>query len=76
MLGDPVTRDVLSLMHVDSFDHLQRMFRASPADIRAFVGEGPLLTDDKPAIEYFASLPQDERGLTRIGRDPATVIRP
>jgi len=52
------------------------MFRASPADIRAFVGEGPLLTDDKPAIEYFASLPQDDRGLIRIGRDPTAVIRP
>ena len=76
MLDDPVTRDVLALMHVESFDHLQRMFRASPADIRAFVGDGPMLTDDKPAIEYFASLPQDERGLTRIGRDPTAVIRP
>ena len=76
MLNDPVTREVLALMHVESFDHLQRMFRASPADIRAFVGEGPILTDDKPAIEYFASLPQDERALTRIGRDPTAVIRP
>ena len=76
MLADPATRDVLSLMHVESFDHLERMFRANPADIRAFVGEGPLLTDDKPAIEYFASLPHDERGLTRIGRDPTAVIRP
>ena len=76
MLHDPATREVLALMHVESFDHLARMFRASPADIRAFVGEGPLLTDDKPAIEYFASLPQDERGLIRIGRDPTAVIRP
>ena len=76
MLHDPATREVLALMHVESFDHLARMFRASPADIRAFVGEGPLLTDDKPAIEYFASLPQDDRGLTRIGRDPTAVIRP
>lgn len=76
MLNDPATRDILALMHVESFDHLQRMFRASPADIQAFVGEGPLLTDDKPAIEYFASLPHDERNLPQIGRDPATVIRP
>ena len=76
MLHDPATREVLALMHVESFDHLARMFRASPADIRAFVGEGPLLTDDKPAIEYFASLPQDDRGLARIGRDPTAVIRP
>ena len=76
MLKDPATREILALMHVESFDHLQRMFRASPADIQAFVGEGPMLTDDKPAIEYFASLPHDERSLTQIGRDPTAVIRP
>jgi len=76
MLHDSVTREILALMHVESFDHLARMFRASPANILAFLGEGPLLTDDKPAIEYFASLPQDDRGLTQIGRDPTAVIRP
>lgn len=76
MLNDPATREALALMHVESFDHLARMFRASPADIRAFVGGGPVLSDDKPAIEYFASLPQDDRGLIRIGRDPTALIRP
>jgi spermidine synthase len=76
MLNDPAKREILALMHVESADHLERMFRASPADIQAFLGDGPLLTDDKPAIEYFASLPRDDRGLTRIGRDPSAVIRP
>lgn len=36
---------------------LKRIFIAGPEDIRAFVGEGPVLTDDKPMIEYFLSLP-------------------
>jgi len=27
--------------------------------LRAFVGDGPVLTDDKPVVEYFLSLPRD-----------------
>ena len=26
--------------------------------MKAFVGEGPILTDDRPVIEYFLSLPK------------------
>ena len=36
---------------------LKRIFIAGPEEIRAFVGEGPVLTDDRPMIEYFLSLP-------------------
>jgi spermidine synthase len=39
---------------------LKRIFIAGPDEIRAFVGEGPLLTDDKPMIEYFLSLPKND----------------
>jgi hypothetical protein len=35
-----------------------------------------MLTDDRPALEYFASLPQKERDFGQIGRDPTGVIRP
>jgi spermidine synthase len=76
LLANPASRDVLALMHVASFDHLVRMFRASPADIRAYVGSGEALSDDKPALEYFASLPQAERDFGRIGRDASALIRP
>ena len=58
------------------FDHLVRMFRASPGDISAYLGPGPVLSDDKPSLEYFASLPQDERDLGRLSRDTSAVIRP
>jgi hypothetical protein len=34
-------------------------FVAGPEELRAFVGEGPLLTDDKPLAEYSLSLPRD-----------------
>jgi len=31
--------------------------------MRTFVGRGPLLTDDRPLVEYHRSLPRDARPL-------------
>jgi hypothetical protein len=39
---------------------LKRIYSAGPDDIRAFLAEGPVLTDDKPVIEYFLSLPKND----------------
>ncbi len=39
---------------------LKRIYVAGPDEIRAFVGDGPVLTDDKPVIEYFLSLPKND----------------
>jgi spermidine synthase len=39
---------------------LKRIFYAGPDEIREFVGDGPVLTDDKPIIEYFLSLPKND----------------
>ena len=33
-----------------SFDRLLAMYRAGPDELRAFVGPGPLLTDDRPLV--------------------------
>jgi spermidine synthase len=42
---------------------LKRIYVAGTDEIRAFVGDGPILTDDRPVIEYFLSLPEnDEAG--------------
>lgn len=43
----------------DTFDQLLTMYRAGPAQLRAFLGAGPILTDDRPLVEYFLSLPRD-----------------
>ena len=32
---------------------------AGPDELRQFVGDGPILTDDRPMVEYFFSLPRD-----------------
>src|SRR5262249_11658902 len=46
-------------MGVERFDQLLSVFDAGPDELAAFVGPGPLLTDDRPSVEYFLSLPRD-----------------
>ena len=43
----------------DSFDKLARFYTTGPEELREFVGPGPILTDDRPMVEYFLSLPRD-----------------
>jgi spermidine synthase len=49
-------------VRIETFEALLEAFTAGPDEIRAFIGDGPLLTDDRPLAEYFLSLPR--------GRDP------
>jgi spermidine synthase len=39
---------------------LKRIYTAGPQEAKAFAGEGPLLSDDRPVIEYFLSLPKND----------------
>ena len=39
---------------------LRRSYVAGPREFAAWVGPGPILTDDKPLIEYFLALPEDD----------------
>jgi hypothetical protein len=62
---------------IDSFEKLLGLFVAGPAELRAFVGDGPLLTDDRPLTEYFLSLPRDRQpDLRRLKGDIAPFIVP
>jgi spermidine synthase len=42
-------------------------YTAGPNELRAFLGEGPVLTDDKPMLEYYRSLPQPDRPIDLSG---------
>jgi spermidine synthase len=75
LLSTEAGRHALSLMNVERFDHLVRMFRASPADIRAYLAGAAPLTDDRPIIEYEASFPQEPLNLQAIGRDATGLVR-
>jgi spermidine synthase len=58
-LGLPGRAQGLRDMDVASYEDLRRAFKAGPDELRAFVGDGPILTDDRPLAEYFLSLPRD-----------------
>jgi spermidine synthase len=72
------TREALADIHLDSFDSLLNLYVAGPQELRAFVGEGPVLTDDRPMVEYFRSLPaagRDEVDLAHVRGDVRRHLR-
>jgi spermidine synthase len=58
-LKQPGSRRGLHDLNVESFDALLAAFTAGPGELAAFVGPGDVLTDDRPLVEYFLSLPRD-----------------
>ena len=62
----PGRKQGLMELGADSFDNLLRMYMAGPDELRAYLGDGPILTDDRPLAEYFLSLPRG-RGPDRSG---------
>jgi spermidine synthase len=64
-------------LNVESFDSLLAAFTAGPDELRAFVGAGPVLTDDRPLAEYFLSLPRDrDPDLTHLKGDVRRYVVP
>jgi len=57
---DPVAREALDAVGLRRFDDLRTRFTAGSDAMRAFVGDGPLLTDDRPLVEYHHWLPRPE----------------
>lgn len=60
-LADPVRREMIASLGVRSFEDLLGLYLAGPDELRGYVGEGPVLTDDRPMVEYFLSLPRDRQ---------------
>ena len=62
-------------VRIETFEALLENFTAGPAAIRAFVGDGPLLTDNRPLAEYFLSLPRGgEPDLARLKSDVTRYV--
>jgi len=73
----PGRREALRELGVESFEQLLGMFVAGPHELAAFVGDGPLLTDDKPLTEYFLSLPRDrDPDLSKLKGDVQRFVVP
>lgn len=75
----PDTRRALSEVGLASWDDLRSWYTAGPAEMRAFVGDGPLLTDDRPLVEYHHWLPKPETqpvlDLSRLKGDVMRHVR-
>ena len=61
-------RDAFSAAALDDiglldFETLRGWYTAGPEEMRAFVGPGLVLTDDRPLLEYHRSLPGDREDL-------------
>jgi spermidine synthase len=54
------TRDALDAVGLTGFDVLRSWYTASAEEMRAFVGDGPILTDDRPLVEYHHWLPRPD----------------
>jgi spermidine synthase len=53
------TRRALDAIGLHSFETLLSWYAAGPEALRALVGEGEVLSDDRPRIEYHRSLPPE-----------------
>jgi len=58
-LADPGWQPVLAEVGVVDWGSFASLFTADDAALRAGVGDGPVLTDDRPQLEYFRTLPDD-----------------
>lgn len=75
-LALPGRRQGLEELGVSSFEDLLKLYKAGPDELRAFLGEGPILTDDRPLAEYFLSLPRGRNpDLTSLTGDVRRHVR-
>jgi len=76
-LERPAARTALSDVGLGSFSELLSHYTAGPAELRAFVGEGLILSDDRPLTEYFLSLPQHDAqvDLSKLQGDVSRHVR-
>ncbi len=71
----PGLMDALAAIGIRSFDDLVGEYWGGPAELRRYVGEGPLLTDDRPTLEYFLTIPRDkDANLAAIKGDVSQII--
>jgi spermidine synthase len=56
----PMTGAALGDVGLRTWADLRSWYTAGPEEMRAFVGPGPILTDDRPLVEYHHWLPRPE----------------
>jgi spermidine synthase len=76
-LAVPRVQDAVSSVGVADVESLLRLYTAGPDEIRRFVGEGLVLADDRPLVEYHRSLPAADQplDLSSLRGDVSEVLR-
>jgi spermidine synthase len=74
---DPRTAAALDDVGLSSFEVLVSWYTAGPDAMRRFVGDGPLLTDDRPLVEYHRSLVHDGQplNLSSLRSDVSEILQ-
>ncbi|MEO5762408.1 MAG: hypothetical protein ABIR28_08855, partial [Vicinamibacteria bacterium] len=69
--ANETTRQALNSVGLDSFEKLLSWYSAGARSLQSFVGDGPVLSDDRPQVEYHRSLRRGDRtiDLTGLVRD-------
>ena len=57
----PMTRRALDAVGLTGFDVLRSWYTGTSDEMRALVGDGVILTDDRPLVEYHHWLPRPEQ---------------
>jgi spermidine synthase len=57
---NPQTRQALNEVGLTGWAELRSWYTCGPDEMRAFVGPGPVLTDDRPLVEYHHWLPRPD----------------
>jgi spermidine synthase len=60
---DPGLRSALTEAGFPDAAAVLANYTAGPEELRRFLGAGPVLTDDKPMLEYYLSLPSGDRAI-------------
>jgi spermidine synthase len=72
----PQVRAALAAVGIPSADEFLRRFNAAEDELRRMVGDGPIITDDRPYIEFFRTLPRDHPpDMARYSRDVRQILR-
>ncbi len=75
--ADPITAAALDDIGLRDFETLASWYTAGPDEMRRLVGDGPILTDDRPLVEYHRSLPANDPpiDLSNLRGDVSRIIK-
>jgi spermidine synthase len=77
-LGEPSFGRAMAALGIRNVDELMAHYSAGVGEMRTFVGDGPILSDDRPLVEYFMSLPPGEpdADVGRLRGTPDGIVVP